>query len=76
MFCLLFIITFVFHYAGNKNQLNVFPFLRTISKMYYTILSPFYDGGRYHIETSPLIWGANQWTGSYMITVSVMKGLN
>ena len=31
---------------------------------------------RYHIETSPLICGANQWTGFYMITASVMKGLN
>ena len=32
-------------------------------------------GGRYHIETRPLIWSANQWTGFYMITGSVMKGL-
>ena len=23
----------------------------------------FQDGGRYHIETSPLICSANQWTG-------------
>ena len=36
----------------------------------------FHDGGRYHIETSPLIWGANQWTGFYMITASVIKALN
>ena len=36
----------------------------------------FHDGGRYHIETSPLICGANHWTGFYMITVSVMKELN
>ena len=35
----------------------------------------FHGGGRYHIGTSPLIHGANQWTGSYMITASVMKGL-
>ena len=35
-----------------------------------------HDGGRYHIETSPLICSANQWTGFYMITASVMKGLN
>ena len=35
----------------------------------------FHDGGRYHIETSPLIYGANQWTGFYMITASVMKQL-
>ena len=36
---------------------------------------PFHDGGRYHIETSPLICSANQWTGFYMITASVMKEL-
>ena len=36
---------------------------------------PFQDGGRYHIETSPLICGANQWTGFYLITASVLKGL-
>ena len=39
-------------------------------------ISPFHDGGRYHIETSPLICSANQWTGFYMISASVMKGLN
>ena len=32
--------------------------------------------GRYHIETSSFICGANQWTGFYMITASVMKGLS
>ena len=36
----------------------------------------FHDGGRYNIETSPLICSSNQWTGFYMITASVMKGLN
>ena len=35
----------------------------------------FQDGGRYHIETSPLICGANKWTGFYMITASALKGL-
>ena len=35
----------------------------------------FHDGGRYHIETSPLICGANQWTGFYMIAASVIKEL-
>ena len=33
----------------------------------------FHGGGRYHIETE-LCW-ANQWTGFYMITASVMKEL-
>ena len=36
----------------------------------------FHDGGRCHIETSPLICKANQWTGFYMITASVTKELN
>ena len=36
---------------------------------------PFHDRGRYHIETSPLICSANHFTGFYMITASVMKGL-
>ena len=29
-----------------------------------------------HIETSPFIFGANQWTGFFMIETSVMKELN
>ena len=36
----------------------------------------FHDGGRFHIETSSLICTANQWTGFYMITASILKGLN
>ena len=35
----------------------------------------FHDGGRYHIETSPLICEGNQWTGFYMVTPSFMKEL-
>ena len=35
----------------------------------------FHDGGRYHIQNSPLICRANQWNGFYMITASVMKEL-
>ena len=43
----------------------------------YFFYKLFLDGGRYHIETSPspLICSANQWTGFYMITASVMKEL-
>ena len=40
------------------------------------INSFFYDGGPYHIETSLLIYRANQWTIFYMIGTSVMKELN
>ena len=36
----------------------------------------FHDGGPYHMETSPLISRTNQWTGFYMIGISVMKELN
>ena len=35
----------------------------------------FYDEGRYHIGTSPLICRVNQWTGFFMIGTSVMKEL-
>ena len=38
-------------------------------------LHQLHDGGRYDIETSPLICRANQWTGFYMITAFVMKEL-
>ena len=38
-----------------------------------SLVQLFHDGGRYYIETSPLICRPNQWTGFYMITVSVMK---
>ena len=35
----------------------------------------FHEGCPYHIETSPLICSANQWTGFYMIETYVMKEL-
>ena len=35
----------------------------------------FPDGGPYHIENSPLICSAKQWTCFYMISTSVMKKL-
>ena len=35
-----------------------------------------HDGGSCHIETSPLICRANQWTCIYMIETFVMKELN
>ena len=35
-----------------------------------------HDGFLCHIESSPLICRANQWTGFYMIGTSVMKELN
>ena len=31
----------------------------------WRVSSLFYEGGPYHIETSPLIYRVNQWTGFY-----------
>ena len=58
------------------------PYIFPLSP-YATIHSPsgtlllqlFNDGGCCHIKTSPLICSANQWTGFYMVTASVMKEL-
>ena len=33
----------------------------------------FHDEVPYYIETTPVIYGANQWTGFYMIGTSFMK---
>ena len=43
---------------------------------YANFSKPFHDGGRYHTENNSFLCGANQWTGFYMITASVMKGLS
>ena len=40
------------------------------------LLILFHDRGSYHIETSSMIYFANQWTGFYVIGTSVMKELN
>ena len=42
----------------------------------YVQFNPFMTEAVYHIETSPLICSENQWTGFYMITAPVMKGLS
>ena len=48
---------------------------KTVFKKFEVMV--FHDGGCYHIETSPLICcSANQWTGFYMIPVSIMKELS
>ena len=54
-----------------------FSIMNTYAKFFREIKfdKPFLDGGRHHIETSPWICGANQWTGFYMVTASVMKEL-
>ena len=41
----------------------------------YSKFKLFPGGGPYHVETSPLISSANQWTGFYMSGASVTKEL-
>ena len=50
---------------------------KSLCIMFYYQMSNqlFYHGGPYHIETSPLICRANQWTGFYMIGTFVMNEL-
>ena len=52
--------------------------IRRMNLLIKKTVQPLHDGGRYHIETSQSMdWSkANQWTGFYMITTSVMKGLS
>ena len=42
---------------------------------YILVLYLFQDGGLNHVETSPLICRANQWTGFYITRTSFMKQL-
>ena len=49
--------------------------LRFMSDICSSLVRPVWDRGPCHIETSPLICRANQWTGFYMIRTSVMKEL-
>ena len=51
--------------TGSHNFLNVWD----------QLVQLFHDGDPHHIEPSPLICTANQWTGIYMTGTSVMKEL-
>ena len=56
----------------SKKDQTYISYILTLSKA-SDILQLFHDGGSYHIETSPLICGANQSTGFYMITKLKIK---
>ena len=56
-----------------QNQIITFCLIYVVPKSFY--LSLFHDESPCHIETSPLICSANQWTGFYMIENSAMKEL-
>ena len=67
--------------SKNNNRKYLFQELKVYFRFIQVLLSLlvylwlFYDGGPYHIEASPLICSANQWTVSYMIGTSVLKEL-
>ena len=60
------------HYNAHGHQTCQEDVISLMSLHHYL----FYDGGCCHVETSPLICSANQRTGFYMITASVMKELS
>ena len=62
----LFNIGFKLFHDGGLNRSSTFGLIQYCFKL-------FHDGGLYHIEISPLICSANQWTGFYMIGAFVMK---
>ena len=57
-----------FSYCNNK---NITKTRQDVIHSHH--LQLFHNGGIYHIETSPLIYSANQWTSFYMLLTSVMK---
>ena len=60
----------------HASGLFLYPLIRHRDQWHETSLTLLIINFNYHIETSPLICSANQWTGFYMISASVMKGLN
>ena len=61
----------LFHMSKSKD--TVFLWKKVNSS--HALKKLFHDGGSYHIETSPLICSAYQWTGFFMIWTSVMNKL-
>ena len=57
------------------SSMNLLKIIVKICYLPSNIIDLFHGGGRYHVETSPLICSAIQWTSFYMITASVMKEL-
>ena len=66
---------FSYHISLVKSFIVCLKF-RHFSPLRYSRLLLFHDGGPYHIEISPLICRANQWTSFYMIGTSIMKDFN
>ena len=67
---------FIFQFYTFNFQFNAFDFLQYLLQFTIFYFNSSHDGGPYHIETSPLICSANQWTGFCMLGTSVMNELN
>ena len=55
---------------------SVFRILSNIYDIFWKNSSLFHDRGHYHIETSPPIYRANQWTGFYMVETLRQERVN
>ena len=66
---------YAYNFAANNSCERQKLLKGQLAKHWILNLGDRLDGDHYHIETSPLICGANQWTGFYMIAAFVMKGL-
>ena len=53
----------VFSWTYTESSILILEATRICYQSFSEISELFYDGGPYHIETSPLICRANQWTG-------------
>ena len=60
-------------YSQWKRIVSVRKLIFSVPQYFSATTVLFYDEGPYHIETSPMIYRANHWTGFYMIRTFVMK---
>ena len=70
---------YTFHHSCGRNNCtweeSKSSIVQLQLKQSYNFNCNFYEKAFYHIETSPLIRRANQWTGFYIIGASVIKKL-
>ena len=60
---------FLLEYIFNKDSILKLVVDNALSEEIAEIAYLFHDGCHYHIETSPLICRANQWTGNGLVSI-------